>query len=82
MGAVKSLREKMADEGLKSFIVTATYEWADYPMYQQFWATDAAHAGEQAEDVENLHEILLIETQDEYEARNGVKLDYGRTENR
>lgn len=83
MGAVKMMREKMADEGLQSYIVT--FADADgVKDTKQFWAEDYGHAGEQADDELDMdfeYHIALVETQDEYEARTGTILDYGRTEN-
>lgn len=84
MAAVKTMREKMADEGLESFIVSYLPEGhASYmaPLTQQFWADDAAHAGEQMDDAEPFCSVLLVETQAEYEARTGETLDYGRGRN-
>lgn len=80
MASVKTMRAKMADEGLTSYIVT--YSDPDSTYIMQFWADDAAHAGEQFDDQEEWGaEIDLIETQDEFEARTGRTLDYGRQEN-
>lgn len=89
MAAVKNMREKMADEGLKSYIVSYDYAdndeaavndftgVADDAMAMQFWAEDAGHAGDQFDDAEPGGRCLLVETQDEYEARTGTTLDYG-----
>jgi hypothetical protein len=87
MGAVKTMREKMASEGLTSFIVSYDYlapgEKQDLleTFQMQFWAEDAAHAGEQFDDAEPDARVVLVETQDEYERRTGEKLCYGYTEN-
>lgn len=95
MAAMKTLREKMADDGLTSFIVSYDYyaddteagitgqenPWPEDSLTAQFWAEDAGHAGEQADDSFPGARILLVETQAEYEARTGETLDYGRTEN-
>lgn len=48
----------------------------DSEEYQQFWADDTAHAGEQADDANPYCAIIMIETQAEHEERTGVKLDY------
>lgn len=83
MAAVKTLRESLAEEGLESFMVTyrpAYAEPSDEPEVMQFWAEDAAHAGEQMDDAEPFCAVLLVETQAQYEARTGELLDYGRRE--
>lgn len=81
MAAVKTMREKMADEGLTSFMVSYTGD--DHERYtSQYWADDAGHAGEQCDqDGEGTRTELFVETQDEFETRTGVELDYGRREN-
>lgn len=80
MATVKTMRQKMADEGLSSFMVTYTAD--DHETYtSQYWAEDAGHAGDQCEDEgEGDRTNLFVETQDEYEARTGKVLDYGRGE--
>ena len=85
---MKTMREKMADEGLQSFIVT--YRTTDedigdgmviaHTATMQFWAEDAGHAGEQMDDAEPGCEIVVVQTQAEYEARTGETLDYGTLE--
>ena len=83
MGAMKTMREKMADEGLKSFIVTFRYpENKSMGDAMQFWAEDALHAVEQAKASEGDDiTVLYVETQEQYEANSGTTLDYGRREN-
>lgn len=87
MAAMKTMREKMADEGLTSFIVSYDDRAPgdeiklDGAMTMQFWAEDAGHAGEQFDDAEPDARLLLVETQDEYETRTRTILDYGRREN-
>lgn len=83
MAAMKNMMEKMADEGLTSYIVTFEIEGeADQLMWEQYWASNIDHAGAQCEDSVgfDLRYIHLIETQAEYENRTGVVLDYGRKE--
>ena len=83
MAAMKTLREKMADDGLTSFIVTYSHaDDASLTGTMQFWAEDAGHAGEQMDDAEPGCSVDLVETQAEYEARTGVELDYGRLSDR
>ncbi len=83
MSNIKRMMEKMADEGLKSYIATVTF--AGYmgiiTESAQFWAEDAGHAGEQADDAYPYCDIELIETQAEFEARTGKVLNYGRLPN-
>ncbi len=80
MAAYKTMMEKMADEGLQSFVVT--YLGDDGEEYSsQYWADDEGHAGEQCDqDGEGTNTVLLVETQAEYEARTNTELDYGRWE--
>lgn len=77
---MKTLREKMADDGLQSFIVTFRDGDDPTPYESQYWAEDAGHAGEQCEDESPDYLAILIETQAEWEARNGRSLDYGNRE--
>lgn len=82
----KMMREKMADEGLQSYIVTYYYphDEADSgaeELSMQFWAEDEGHAGEQFDDAEPDGNVTLVETQDEHERRTGLVLGYGRSEN-
>ena len=95
MAAIKTLREKMANDGLTSFIVSYDYAENDEEasdagggipdpddvFTEQFWAEDAGHAGEQFDDSRPQGRCLLVETQDEYETRTGETLDYGRRAN-
>lgn len=95
MAAVKTMREKMANEGLTSFIVTYDYYEDDTEAAEagggipdpddvykeQYWATDATHAAEQFTDSDSSARILTIETQEGYELRTGEELDYGNREN-
>jgi hypothetical protein len=68
MGAVKTMREKMADEGLRSYIVTYVYADdydSDEHYEMQFWAEDEAHACEQMEDAEpgsGVNNVRLVDT--------------------
>lgn len=80
MASIKTMQAKMADEGLRSFIVTFRPEGDDETQTMQFWAEDAGHAGEQMDDAEPGCEVVLVETQDEYETRTGETLDCGRRE--
>jgi hypothetical protein len=85
------MREKMADEGLTSFIVSYDYEDEDAPIdedaaenaySEQYWAEDKPHAAEQFKDSNGDGvRIVAIETQDHYETRTGEELDYGNREN-
>jgi hypothetical protein len=77
----KLMREKMADEGLTSYIVTYDDCGTDSDMAAQFWAENEGHAGEQFDDSYDECTISLVETQDEYERRTGLVLGYGRSEN-
>lgn len=81
MSAMKTFREKMAEEGLQSFIVTYRAEESTEVEHMQFWAEDAGHAGDQMDDAEQGCDVLLVETQTEYEARTGSPMPYGRTAN-
>ena len=84
-----TMRQRMAEEGLTSYIVSyiglppdeieGEYEdlVADAEA-MQFWAEDEGHAGSQFDDSEPDSTVLLIESQDEYEDRTGKILDYGR----
>ena len=83
MAGVKRMMEKMAEQGLKSFIATVTFvgEMGIITESHQYWAEDAGHAGEQADDAFPYCDIELIETQEEFEKRTGVLLDYGRLPN-
>ena len=69
MAAMKSLVERMADEGLESYMVTYIEHEGTEEMVMQFWAEDEAHAGEQMDDAEPFCAVLRIETQAEYNAR-------------
>lgn len=80
MAAVKTLRENLSNDGLRSFVVTFRDGDEATPYEAQYWAEDAGHAGEQCEDESPEYMAILIETQEEWEARNGRKLDYGNTE--
>ena len=66
-------------DGMRSYIVEYTvHDDPDEVVYRaQFWADDEAHAGEQAEDsFPDLNCVVLIETQEAFEARTGIKVDY------
>lgn len=90
MAAVKTMREKMANEGLTSFIVSYDYEDEGTPIdaeaaenayMEQYWAEDQPHAAEQFKDANGDGvRIITIETQEAYEARTGEELDYGNRE--
>lgn len=80
----KMMREKMAAEGLASYIVSYTVVSDDHEdvMGVQYWAENEGHAGEQFDDsFGDDYTITLVESQDEYEQRTGLVLGYGRTEN-
>lgn len=83
MSGMKRLAEKMAENNLKSYIATVTFigEMGFIRESHQYWAEDAGHAGEQADDAFPYCTIELIETQEEFEARTGTKLNYGRLPN-
>ena len=87
MAAMKTLREKMAHDGLTSYIVSYDDRAPgdeiklDDALTMQFWAEDAGHAGEQFDDAEPGSRVVLVETQAEYEARTRTILDYGRSAN-
>jgi hypothetical protein len=74
---MKSLAEKLADEGLASYIVTINYDGSN--SVEQYWAEDEAHAREQCEDSNPGCDIGRVELQDQFELRTGVVLNYGRT---
>ncbi len=79
MSQMKRMLEKMAEQGLESYIVSISTDQGNFHM--QFWAEDAGHAGEQADDEVPYCDIEPIETQGEYEARTGETLNYGRLPN-
>lgn len=82
MAAVKTMREKMADEGLVSYTVTFMYPGnRSLADTEQFWAEDADHAREQCIDSHDEITIKAVETQDEFEARTDLTLDYGNRSN-
>lgn len=81
MASMKTLAAKMADEGLTSFIVTLRDGDDATPYEQQYWAEDSDHATEQCEAASPDYQVVMVETQADYEARTGVMLDYGRREN-
>jgi hypothetical protein len=79
-----NMAEKMALQGLTSFIVTYCTDFDDDPSYDkqvQFWADDAQHAREQFKDAFPDNSFVCAETQEKYESRVGYELDYGRKEN-
>lgn len=82
----KTMREKMADAGMTSYIVQFENAYGDHPnFYQQYWASDANHAREQHEDATSddaaAGKVIGVMTQDEYEISTGNTLAYGRSEN-
>lgn len=74
MATVKTVRAKMADEGLYSYIV----EFAG--NFVQYWAYDAGHAGEQFDNAFPWKRPDCIYTQEEYEKTYGATLAYDREE--
>lgn len=96
MASVKNLAQKLADEGLTSYIVTYDYFDDDDDaaangclgtpdpedvMMVQYWAESKQHAGEQYDADLGYARVLSVETQEDYERRTGETLDYGRRAN-
>lgn len=88
MAGFKRLVEKMADEGLHSFVVSFTEGGGSEVYQEQYWAMDAEHATEQCIDagfvlgpVDTIRSVHLVETQAEWVARNERELDYGQRDN-
>lgn len=81
----KTMRARMADEGLTSYIVRFENAYGDPDFYQQYWAENAEHAREQHDDAtdgdSSAGKVISVMTQDEYEAATGNVLGYGRGEN-